>query len=120
MLQGGLVFLKNPFTQKKIVILGGSTSDIAYEGNWIRPFNEKISAFDNEITLISGAFSGYSSSQELLKLQKRYNTSRPNLVISLSGVNDIGFIQCADPKYPLTHLYVSKIFNSCKKVWKVC
>lgn len=111
----GLVFLKNPVTQNKVVILGGSTSDIAYDGNWIRPFNEKISALDNEITLISGAFSGYSSSQELLKLQRDIIPLRPNLVISLSGVNDIGFIQCADPKYPLTHLYVSKIFQFLQK-----
>jgi hypothetical protein len=111
----GLIFLKNPVTEKKIVILGGSTSDIAYEGNWIRPFNEEISAFDNKITLISGAFSGYSSSQELLKLLRDIVPLKPHLVISLSGVNDIGFIQCADPKYPLTHLYVSKIFQFLQK-----
>lgn len=107
----GLIFLKNPVTEKKIVILGGSTSDLAYEGNWIRPFNKKITSFDERITVTSGAFSGYSSSQELLKLLRDVVPLKPHLVISLSGVNDIGFIQCADPKYPLTHLYVSKIFH---------
>ena len=85
-----------------IVILGGSTSDINYEGSWLRPFYELLK---EDVLLISAAMVGYSTSQEVLKLIRDILPLAPDIVISLNGVNDLGFIQCYSPEFPMMHRY---------------
>ena len=45
---------------------GGSTSDISYSGSWLRPFRDVGRERGRPLSLISGAVSGYASSQEFI------------------------------------------------------
>lgn len=107
--KNGLIYIGNQKAKTKIAILGGSTSDICLNGSWIRPFYNLLK--DDEVCIISGAMSGYSTSQELLKLIRDIIPSKPDLVISLNGINDMNFTQCNSPKYPLIHSYQVKLGN---------
>jgi hypothetical protein len=76
---------------KIIVTLGGSTTD-PYINNWIswsEYLYRKLSAVDKNIVIYCGGFSGYISSQELIKLIRDVLPLSPYAVISYSGVNDM-------------------------------
>ncbi|MGB7401718.1 MAG: hypothetical protein WA916_04025 [Arcobacter sp.] len=108
--ENGLIYIGNKETAKvKIGILGGSTSDISLSGSWLRPMYKLLN--DENICIISGAMSGYSTSQELLKLIRDIIPSKPDIVLSLNGINDMNFTQCASPKHPLIHSYQVKLGN---------
>jgi len=93
----------------KIAILGGSTSDIWYNGSWVRPLYEKLNKEkDIKPYIISAAISGYSTNQEVFKLIRDLLPYSPNIIISLSGVNDLGFIQSSS-KNPYIHNYQKRI-----------
>lgn len=100
----------------RIAILGGSTSDLSYNGSWLRPFYNICCKNGHSITIYSAAVSGYSSSQEIFKLIRDILPIQPKLVISLNGVNDLGFIQSISPEHPMVHHYQSKIFNHLAKM----
>jgi lysophospholipase L1-like esterase len=102
--KNGLIYIGNQDNPRiTIAVLGGSTSDISYEGSWLRPFFNLLK--NNEVLLVSAAMSGYSTSQELLKLIRDVIPQNPDVVISLNGVNDLGFMHTSSPKFPLMHKY---------------
>lgn len=96
-------------TDIRIAILGGSTSDISYDGSWMRPLHDLLKLENLKPLIICAGISGYSSSQEVLKLIRDVLPLKPDIVISLSGVNDIGFIQASSPKRPYIHKYQEKV-----------
>ena len=109
--KNGLVYLNGDTAQKKIVVLGGSTSDIYIKNNWPRKLQSFLNKENIDYEVISGAFSGYSSSQEIIKLIRDVTPINPHFVISLSGVNEINFIQAYSPQTPYTSRYLNKIYN---------
>lgn len=93
----------------KIMILGGSTSDIGQykpEKSWVEFLWEKL---DKKVTIWGGGIGGYNSRQECFKLLRDIGTIKPDIVISYSGVNDV---------YPLVvegHPFVHKYQEECMK-----
>ena len=92
-----------------ILILGGSTSDIYYNGSWVRPFSKIL---PNKVkNIYSIACPGYSTSQELLRMIECIKFVKPKICISLNGVNDFGMIQSYKQVYPYMHGYQARLFN---------
>lgn len=92
----------------KIVTVGGSTSDSqAYLWKcWSQILYEKFLTKKKEIIIYSAGVSGYRSSQELMKLERDLLNFMPDMVISLSGVNDTG-----ETEHPFVQAYSEQIFN---------
>lgn len=86
----------------RILVLGGSTSDPTLMNikSWSEYLFDSLSDIGIPTVLFNGAVGGYTSSQEMKKLIRDIAVLRPNLVISLSGVNDAAGIY-SEPKHPL-------------------
>ena len=96
-----------------VVTLGSSTSDSqAFIWKcWSEILYDKIVSKklinEGNIVLYSAGVSAYRSSQELLKLVRDMLNLSPNMVISFSGVNDIGKMI-----YPFVQYYQCQIFDT--------
>jgi lysophospholipase L1-like esterase len=97
----------------RILILGGSTSqwpsDQTQEhnhllGTWGLSLGTLLEEQGLRPLIFNAAVAGYGSDQELLRLIRDAPGIQPNLIVSLSGVNDVGFIHAAFP-YNLIHSY---------------
>ena len=87
----------------KIMILGGSTSDIGLyqpEKSWPEFLWEQLG---KRVVIYGGGIGGYNSRQECLKLLRDIGSIKPDIVISYSGVNDIGPM-CVEG-HPFIHDY---------------
>lgn len=94
----------------KIAVLGGSTTDDGYDTrNWARILYEKWP--DDAITIYNGGTSGYTSTQELIKLERDILPLKPDLVIVYDGFNDL----CENPAYPFAVPYLQSIFDFARK-----
>ncbi len=82
--------LDNP-DAKKIVALGGSTTESTYLfiKGWAQYLAEMLNSNNIPTVIYCGGVAGYSSSQELLKLIRDVLPLKPDLVISYSGLNDL-------------------------------
>lgn len=79
----------NPKAEKRIVILGNSVSD--YSSSNIKAWPEffyEIYGKNKDIAVYNGAISGYFSSQELFKLLRDGIKIDPDIVITLTGINE--------------------------------
>lgn len=85
----GLYCFKKDKCRKRIIILGGSTSNPAIYENVIKGWPEYLSYKYDDIEVISAAISGRFSTDECLKLLRDVGQLKPDLVISYSGVNEI-------------------------------
>ena len=109
-IENGLIEIKlNPNSDKTILVSGGSTSDIYYDGSWLRPFSGLV--HDKFKSIFSCACAGYSTSQELLRILECINALKPDIVISLNGVNDFGLIQSPQRSYPYIHSFQSRLYD---------
>lgn len=72
----------------RIVLLGGSTTDgWLYEfKSWADFLYEKCKGY--HVTIFNGGISGYTSTQELVKLLRDGITLNPDMIIVYDGVND--------------------------------
>jgi len=87
----------------KILVTGGSTSTWPI-GNWSRVFGELLINLGQKAIIFNGAAQGYTSGQELLKVIRDAPGLKPTHIISLSGVNDLAFMQNI-PSHPLLNKY---------------
>ncbi len=86
----GYVVLGNEETaRKRIIILGGSTSDVGLYEYFIKSWPEFLSEELKDVVIFCGAIAAYYSKQELLKLLRDGRQLNPDLVISYSGFNDM-------------------------------
>ena len=96
----------------KIVILGNSTSDpstgdLKCWGNFLL---DELSNRSINATIYNGAITGYSSSQEYLKLNRDVFQLNPNIVVSFSGYNDVvenSYVY----GFPFLHKYEQKFYD---------
>lgn len=110
---------KSAETPYKIVTLGGSTSDCTFGKlkSWPEFLHEILSDRDLDNVVISGGLVGYTSAQERDKFLRDVIQMRPDMVISLSGDNDIGWSHC-DPENNyyadyLANQIVEPIYSHC-------
>ncbi len=92
---------------ERIVVLGGSTTDPYYVDEWGSWSDELYRAMEKESQLAviyNGGVSGYSTNQELIKLLRDVSALSPKTVISLSGVNDLGFAHSIST-HPMVNAY---------------
>lgn len=102
----GYIVLGNEETAKKrIVILGGSTSDVGLYEYFIKSWPEFLYEKMEDVVLFCGGMAQYNSKQELLKLLRDGEQLRPDLVISYSGLNDLG--QPHTEEYPFARKKVT-------------
>lgn len=99
-------------TGKKIVVLGNSTSDPS-TGNiksWSEMMYEMLDRRGVKISIFNGAITGYSSTQEFLKLNRDVLQLKPDVVISFSGYNDVEGNSTVEG-FPFLHKYQNKFYN---------
>ena len=95
-----------------IVVLGNSTSDPS-TGNlkcWTEYLLDEFSNDSVKVTIYNGAITGYSSTQEFLKLNRDVFQLKPDIVLSFSGYNDISdnsYVQ----GFPFLHKYEKKFYD---------
>ncbi len=93
----------------KILTVGGSTSDstIFQYYSWPEELYRILKALGIHVRIYSGGMSGAYSMQELSKVIRDTRVIKPDIIISYSGINDIG--GCS-----LTKGYVNGVNGSCK------
>jgi hypothetical protein len=80
-----------PVNPIKILITGGSTSDIAlHKDNWPIQLQQILSENQINAVIYAGGVGGYSSGQELLKLLRDGLAIDPDIHISYAGANEAG------------------------------
>ena len=99
----------NPNANKKMAILGSSTSDWSTSGirGWVDYFE---GICDNKYEIYNGAISGYFSGQEMLKFIRDVVPLTVDTLIVLSGLND-SMETSKNPQYPLVSAYVDRNFK---------
>lgn len=102
--------------KSRVLILGGSTSDVGLYEHYIKSWPEYLYEILRDTVIFCGAIPGYNSKQELLKLLRDGKQLKPDLVISYSGVNDIG--QAHTEGYPYAGRQLNNQ-NLSQMVWGV-
>lgn len=76
----------------RIVLLGGSSTDgVFYNKTWGVHFESFLDQAGIKAVIFNGGVAGYTSTQELLKLTRDISFLKPDLVISINGVNEHEF-----------------------------
>jgi len=94
-----------------IIALGGSTTDPIDGANWPKQLHQILEAEGIPAVVYNGGVSGYSTSQELFKLIRDVLPLRPDLILSLSGVNDLAFVHSV-PGHPMVHPYQQRLLEA--------
>ncbi|MCP4218538.1 MAG: SGNH/GDSL hydrolase family protein, partial [bacterium] len=116
----GFIIFGNPHWPDAIRIftLGGSTTDALHdEVNWPIYLYQICRDAGIPVVVFNGGISGYASSQEMLKLIRDVIPLHPAIVISLNGVNDLGF-SLAMKENPMVHLYQKQLMEFLSKTVK--
>lgn len=80
--------------KKPIVIatLGGSTTDLQFNPhNWPLWLKKTLEEMGYNIILYNGAIAGYNSSKEQLKFLRDITPLAPDILITLSGINELAY-----------------------------
>lgn len=115
--------LEDPKT-RVVVALGGSTTDSLtplYLGdnradpndpyNWPRSLQKLLVQSGFEAVVFNGGVAGYSSNQQLIKLIRDALPLEPDLILTLEGVNEMGFAHSV-PAHPMVHPYQLNLFSA--------
>ncbi len=94
----------------RIVTLGGSTTDPRVRQAWPELLRERLLARGYRVVVFNGGVAGYSSNQELVKLIRDVLPLGPQLIISLNGVNDLGFAHSVKT-HPMVHPYQQDVME---------
>lgn len=91
-----------------VVALGGSTTDPLTGTSWPLFLADRLAEAGYTARVLNGGVAGYSSNQELLKLIRDVLPLEPDLVLSLNGVNDLGFMH-STTNHPMVHPYQKRV-----------
>ncbi len=95
----------------RIAILGGSTTDPFSDHNWPQELARILAEHRISAHVYNGGVSGYSSNQELLKFVRDVEPLRPDVVITFSGINDLGSLHYTTD-HPMVHPYQFKVYEA--------
>ncbi|MCP5047848.1 MAG: hypothetical protein GY940_11800 [bacterium] len=123
---GFAVYSSVPDPSKKtirIFALAGSTTDplTAYllgdpdavrdnPYNWPHSLFEILKGKGINIEVYNGGVAGYTSNQEMLKIIRDVLPLKPDIVLCMDGVNEIGFAH-STPDHPMVHKYQDRLFT---------
>lgn len=98
--------------EKRIVILGGSTTDSQYTwfNSWAQILYNNLTSEGYNIQVINGAMCGYNVQQEFFKLVRDVIDLNPDLVIDFSGTNNVGTARVS-PETPFVPYYLKNMAN---------
>lgn len=96
--------------KRRIVVLGGSTSDSLYTWfpSWPELLWQNLNKAGYNVQILNGAMCGYNVQQELIKLIRDVPDLNPDIVIDFSGTNNVGAARVS-PQYPFTPFYLKNI-----------
>jgi lysophospholipase L1-like esterase len=97
--------------QIRIVTLGNSTTTPHFAECWPKQLLRIFKAEGLNVKIYNGGVSGYTSAQELLKLVRDVLPLKPDIVISYSGIRDIGFFHSI-PGHPFINKFLSRTLSS--------
>ena len=103
---GFFVFGDEEKATRRIVVLGGSTSDAGMYENLVKSWPEYLAEKFDNVVIYDGAISGYDSIRECLKLLSDVTQLKPDLIISYSGGNDV--LRPGIEGYPFTRRNMSR------------
>lgn len=72
--------------------------------SWSKILQQQMEKKGIQVQILNGGVAGYTSSQELLKLIRDVLPLKPDIIVSLDGVNDLGYVH-AIPEHPMVHEY---------------
>lgn len=92
-MQGIKIYGEDNDSVLRIVTLGGSTTDYSYSSikSWPQILHESLEKHGVSNVVYNGGVCGYSSCQERDKFLRDIIGLKPDLVLSLTGVNDINW-----------------------------
>lgn len=89
---GWKVYGKEEKESIKVIILGGSTSSEVYHCvNWVSRLYYKLRKSNVNVTFYNGAHTADDIVDEILRLLRDGNVLKPDIVISMSGVNNLSY-----------------------------
>ncbi len=94
-----------------IIALGGSTTDPLGGKSWPQFLAERLLAEGYSVRVLNGGVAAYTSNQEFLKLIRDALPLEPDLIISLNGVNDLGYMHSV-LEHPMVHPYQERVLRS--------
>lgn len=97
----------------RIVVLGGSSSDpdVFHFTSWPEFLHNKLSSSGVNPVLFNGATTGFTCSQEMVKLLRDVMAIRPDVVISFSGINNNHLVN-KHPFFLDYNLKIAKYFET--------
>lgn len=113
-MQGIKIFGKEQKDSLRIVTLGGSTTDYSYSSikSWPQILHELLEQQGISNIVYNGGVCGYSSCQERDKFLRDILCLKPDIVLSLTGVNDINWtLVCKENPY-YSDYFVNKMVKS--------
>lgn len=114
--RGGYFLWPNPRVAEsaglRLMTVGNSTS-LWPASDWSRQMAEMLRANGVDLGLFHGAGKGNTSSQDVLRVIRDAAAIKPHLVVSLSGICDIGHL-LNSKGYPFAHKYVRRLLDFTK------
>lgn len=114
--RGGYLLWPNPRKVEaatiRIMTIGNSTS-LWPDSDWSRQLGEMLVAEGYNLGIYHGAGKGNTSSQDVLRVVRDAAAIQPDLIISLSGICDIGYL-LNSRGYPFAHKYVRRALGYIK------
>ncbi|MEX1122710.1 MAG: hypothetical protein WED82_11280 [Balneolales bacterium] len=111
--RGGYFLWPNPrkaeAAKKKLMTIGNSTS-LWPDSDWSRQLGQILINQGYDVGIYHGAGKGNTSSQDLLRVVRDAAAIKPNLIVSLSGICDIGFL-LNSKNYPFAHKYTRRFLD---------
>jgi len=99
----------DPASTVRIMSYGNSTG-VWPKGNWSQLFADHLIEKGLSLTLFHGAGKGSTSSQEVVRVLRDAPQIKPHLIVSLSGVCDIGYL-LNSPSNPFEHKYIKRTMD---------
>lgn len=93
----------------RLMTIGNSTSLWPYYP-WSLELGELLTTDQRSIEVWHGAGKGNTSSQELMRVLRDAPVIKPDLIVSLSGICDIGYL-LNDAKHPHLHKYARRVLD---------
>lgn len=89
---GWKIYGKEEGSGIRVLVLGGSTSsEIYYPENWISKLYYKLKRLNLDVVIYNGAHAGNDIVDEILRLLRDGSVLQPQLVLSMSGLNNITY-----------------------------
>ena len=97
----------------RIMAIGNSTS-LWPDAAWSLHLGQSLADKGVKVAIYNGAGKGNTSSQEVLRVLRDTPAIKPNIIVSLSGICDIGYLLNAK-NYPFSHKYSRRVMSHAKE-----